>query len=137
MLIRLLIIVFSTSMACLIVAMAINGSHNPFAIFPIAHIVVGFGLILSVPSVIYGYLKGSILWAEGVRTYKPYLQTAVKASLINAAALIILTGIPFLMKDWIIVSLVYLSAFACGGVIASAISFTLMQSVEKNNLSGK
>lgn len=132
MLKRSLIILFSTSVACLLVGMAINGSHNPLAVLPIFHIVIMAGMIMAVPAMIYGYLKGSILWDRGVREYRPYLDTALKAALANAGALIVLTGVPF-MPGAPVVAIIFLSAFACGGVVASALTFLLMTYFEPSS----
>lgn len=124
--VRLLIMFFSTSVACLVVGMALNGSHNPFAIFPFAHVVIVAGMIMAVPAIIYGFLKGNILWDGGEREFCPYLDTALKASLINAGGLVLLTGVPF-MKGAPLVTIVFLAAFACGAVVASALTFLLMK----------
>ena len=132
MFIRLFIIIFSTSIACLVVAMALE-TANPLSVFKIADIVILTGSIITTPSIIYGYFKGSVMWDQGVRIYKPYLYTALKAALANGIALALLMGTPWMEGRLLIIPL-FLGAFACGGVIASALSYCLMQSWEKHGV---
>lgn len=129
MFIKVFIILFSTSVASLVVAMALEAT-NPLSVFSIAHIVILTGMIISTPSILFGYLYGSVLWDQGVRTYKPYLYTALVAALINGIILSVLLGAPW-MEGKFFVMAVLLGAFACGGVVASALSFALMQSWER------
>ena len=130
MLKRIFVVLFSTAFASLIVAMVLEGAHNTLSLFKIAHVVILFGMLMSFPSMIYGYLKGSILWEDGVRVLKPYLKTASIASLINGAVLGLVLGVPF-MEDgaWIYTLLV--GSFVLGGLVAASVSFALMQSMEK------
>ncbi len=132
MLVKLFIVLFSTSVACLVVAMALE-STQPLAIFTIADIVILTGMVIATPSIIYGYLKGFILWDQGVRHYKPYLNTALKSTLINGIILSLILGAPW-MQDRFFVMALFLGAFACGGVVASALTFVLMHSWEKHNM---
>lgn len=131
MFMRMFVILFSTAFACIIVAMALDGAHNAFSIFRIAHVVVMFGMLLSFPSMIYGYLKGFMLWDAGERRMDPYLKAAVYAALVNAGALGFVLAVPF-MEDGLAIFALLLGAFALGGLITAAVSFTLMQTIEKN-----
>lgn len=132
MFMRMFVILFSTAFACIIVAMALEGGHNPLSVFGFAHVVVLFGMLLSFPAMIYGYLKGTMLWEDGVREIKPYLKAAVFAALINAGALGFVLAVPF-MEGGLLVFIMLLGAFALGGLITAAVSFTLMQTIEKNS----
>lgn len=132
MFIKVFIILFSTSVASLTVAMALE-SANPFSIFSFAHVVILTGMIISTPSIIFGYLYGSVLWDQGVRTYKPYLYTALVASLVNGSVLSVLLGAPWMEGKFFVMALL-LGAFACGGVVASALSFALMHSLETHGI---
>lgn len=132
MFMRMFVILFSTAFACIIVAMALEGGHNPLSVFRIPHVVVLFGMLLSFPSMIYGYLKGTMLWEDGVRDIKPYLRAAVFAALINAGALGFVLAVPF-MEGGLLIFAMLLGAFALGGLITAAVSFTLMQTIENNN----
>jgi hypothetical protein len=131
MLMRIFVILFSTAFACIIVAMALEGAHNSLSLFRITHVIVLFGMIMSFPSMFYGYLRGSIYWEVGVRTYKPYLKTALIASITNGAVWGLVLGVPF-MEDGTWIFTLLLIAFGLGGFVASAVAFALMQSIEKN-----
>lgn len=131
MLMRIFVILFSTAFACIIVAMALEGAHNSLSLFKITHVIVLFGMIMAFPSMFYGYLRGSIYWENGVRTYKPYLKTALIASLANGAIWGLVLGVPF-MEDGTWIFTILLVAFGLGGLVASAVAFSLMQSLEKN-----
>lgn len=131
MLMRIFVVLFSTAFACIIVAMALEGVHNSLSIFRIAHVVIMFGMLLSFPSIIYGYFKGFMLWDDGVREMKPYIRAAVYAAMVNAGALGFVLAVPF-MEDGIFIFALLMGAFACGGVITAAVSFTLMSAIEKN-----
>lgn len=131
MLMRIFVILFSTAFACIIVAMALEGAHNSLSIFRIAHVIVLFGMIMSFPSMFYGYLRGSLYWEDGVRTYRPYLKTALIASVTNGAVWGLVLGVPF-MENGAGVFTLLLAAFGLGGFVASAVSFALMQSIERN-----
>ena len=132
MFMRMFVILFSTAFACVIVAMALEGAHNPLSVFRIPHVVILFGMLLSFPAMIYGYLKGTLLWEDGVRNIKPYLKAAVFAALINGGALGFVLAVPF-MENGLSIFAVLLGAFALGGLITAAVSFTLMQTIENNN----
>ena len=129
MLMRIFIVLFSSAFACIIVAMAIEGAQNTLTIFRMAHIVVLFGIILAFPSIIYGYLRGSILWENGVRTLKPYLKTAAITCVINGLVWGIVLGVPF-MEGGLWIFTLLLGAFILGGVVAATVAFTLMQTLE-------
>ncbi|HEU4838241.1 MAG TPA: hypothetical protein VFS88_02400 [Micavibrio sp.] len=130
MLMRIFVILFSTAFACIIVAMALEGAHNSLSIFKIAHVIILFGMIMSFPSMVYGYLRGSIDWENGVRTYRPYLKTALIASITNGAVWGLVLGVPF-MEDGPWLFTLILIAFGLGGAVASAVAFALMQSLER------
>jgi hypothetical protein len=131
MLMRIFVILFSTAFACIIVAMALEGAHNSLSIFKVAHVIVLFGMIMSFPSMFYGYLRGSIYWENGVRAYRPYLKTALIASITNGAVWGLVLGVPF-MEDGTWIFTLLLIAFGLGGAVASAVAFALMQSIEKS-----
>lgn len=109
--IRVLIFFFSTSVACLLVGMALNGSPNPLTILSIAHIMIVPGMVVALAAIIYSFLKGNILWDHGERKFHPYIDVALKSALVNAAALIVLTGVPF-MKGAPVVAIIFFAAFA-------------------------
>lgn len=131
MFMRIFVILFATAFACVIVAMVLDGAHNSLSIFRIAHVVVMFGMLLSFPSMIYGYLKGFMLWDDGVREVKPYLKAAVYAALVNGGALGFVLAVPF-MENGLAIFALLMGAFALGGLITAAVSFTLMKAIEKN-----
>lgn len=133
MLMRIFVILFSTAFACIIVAMALEGAHNSLSIFKIVHVVVLFGMIMAFPSMFYGYLRGSIYWENGVRTYKPYLKTALVAALTNGFVWGLVLGVPF-MDDGLGIFTILLVAFGLGGFVASWVAFTMMSSLEKNTV---
>ena len=129
MLMRIFIVLFSSAFACIIVAMAIEGAHNTLTIFRMAHIVVLFGIILAFPSIIYGYLRGSILWENGVRTLRPYLKTATITCVVNATVWGIILGVPFMENGlWIFTLLI--GAFVLGGLVAASVAFSLLLTIE-------
>ncbi len=129
MLMRIFIILFSSAFACIIVAMALEGAQSTLTIFRMAHVVVLFGTLLAFPSIIYGYLKGSILWESGVRTLKPYLKTATTTCVINGLVWGIVLGVPF-MEDGLWIFTLLIGAFILGGLVAATVAFTLMQTIE-------
>ena len=109
--------------------MVLEGAHSTLTIFKMAHVVVLFGLLLAFPSIIYGYLKGSILWENGVRTLKPYLKTATITCVINGSVWGIVLGVPFMEHGaWIFTLLI--GSFILGGLIAATVAFSLMQAIE-------
>lgn len=129
MLMRIFIVLFSSAFACIIVAMAIEGAHNTLTIFRMAHVVVLFGILLAFPSIIYGYLRGSVLWENGVRTLRPYLKTATITCVVNSVVWGIVLGVLF-MEDGIWIFTLLVGSFVLGGLVAASVAFSLMQAIE-------